>query len=101
MSILRVIRRGSRAPVGLTLFRGPGLKPDQRSFRSYAMHIRLEQDYVSRDGTPIVSQVDPAIFSLRYFAYCLDCTFCHDVCCSYGAEIDVENVKRLEVHADA
>ena len=62
---------------------------------------QLRQAYPSRDGTPIISHVDPNIFVKRYFTYCLDCTFCHDACCFYGADVDLENVQRIEAHAEA
>ncbi len=61
----------------------------------------LKNTYASRDGVPVIAAVDPAIFSKRYFTDCLACTFCHDICCSYGADIDVENFQRLEPYADA
>lgn len=31
----------------------------------------------------------------HYFADCMGCTFCHDVCCSFGVDVDLANVARL------
>ncbi len=62
---------------------------------------RLRQEYPSRDGTPIISHIDLNIFVKRYFTTCLDCTFCHDACCSYGTDVDTENVQRIKAHAEA
>ena len=36
---------------------------------------------------PAITQVDPAVFRLRYFAECMACTFCHDSCCQYGCDV--------------
>jgi len=30
----------------------------------------------------------------------MECTFCHDICCQYGVDVDLENVVRLRAHAD-
>ena len=62
---------------------------------------RLQQAYPSRDGAPIISEVDLNIFVRRYFTYCLDCTFCHDACCLHGTDVDVENFERINAHAEA
>jgi hypothetical protein len=58
--------------------------------------IDLGRDYPSKRGAPVIRRVDSAIFSLRYFTYCMDCTFCHDSCCSYGADVDLDNAARLQ-----
>jgi hypothetical protein len=57
--------------------------------------IALSQDYPSIFGAPILRSVDPAIFNYRYFTHCMSCTFCGDACCSYGVDIDVENIARV------
>lgn len=46
-------------------------------------------------GAPIIHSVDPAIFTLRYFARCLACGFCNDQCCEHGVDIDSDNARRL------
>ncbi len=30
--------------------------------------------------------------------HCMQCDYCHDSCCQYGADIDAENVVRVEAH---
>ena len=32
--------------------------------------------------------------------HCMQCTFCNDQCCSYGADIDMLNVNRILEHKD-
>jgi hypothetical protein len=55
----------------------------------------LARAYRSVFGAPVLSAVDTRIFSLRYFTHCMACTFCADQCCSYGVDIDLENMARL------
>lgn len=57
--------------------------------------ISLSRDYVCVLGAPVIRSVDPAIFTHRYFTHCMSCGFCKDQCCSYGVDIDVENVDRV------
>ena len=57
--------------------------------------IALGRDYPSIFSAPIIRAVDPAIFSLRYFAHCMSCGFCFDQCCNYGVDIDAANMDRL------
>ena len=58
--------------------------------------ISLSREYLSVFGQPVIRAVDPAIFGYRYFTHCMACGFCKDQCCSYGVDIDVENVARIE-----
>ena len=58
--------------------------------------IALDRAYPSIAGAPVLSDVDPAIFRLRYFRRCMACAFCGDQCCDHGVDIDVGNVRRLE-----
>lgn len=60
----------------------------------------LSQPFASRWGAPVVDRVDTAIFVRTYFMNCMGCTYCHDSCCQYGADIDVDNVPRVERYAD-
>jgi hypothetical protein len=55
----------------------------------------LSRSYPSRRGTPEVAAVDTRIFSLRYFARCMDCGFCHDACCARGCDADPGEVRRI------
>ena len=57
--------------------------------------IALGRDYPSIFGAPVIRAVDERIFSLRYFARCMDCGFCGDQCCDYGVDIDAANMDRL------
>jgi hypothetical protein len=58
--------------------------------------ISLSREYPSKAGAPAISRVDSDIFELRYFAWCMDCDFCHDTCCSYGADIDADDAERVK-----
>jgi hypothetical protein len=58
--------------------------------------VRLSRDYVCVQGAPVIHAVDTDIFALRYFMRCMACGFCGDQCCSYGVDIDLGNVARLE-----
>lgn len=62
---------------------------------------QLRKTYMTRDQAASITQVDTDIFVQRYFRQCLDCTFCFDSCCTYGATVDPENVARIEAHAPA
>jgi Fe-S-cluster containining protein len=65
------------------------------------MITALSRPYASRDGVPVVTHVDTDIFVRTYFMHCMQCDFCHDSCCGHGADIDANNVCRLEAHAGA
>lgn len=60
------------------------------------MALPLSRPYPSRYGAPVLDRVDPRIFTLTYFAHCMDCGFCHDSCCQYGADIEMPRVRALE-----
>jgi Fe-S-cluster containining protein len=60
------------------------------------MSLSLSRSYTCRFGAPIIDRVDPRIFQLTYFAKCMDCTFCNDACCQYGADIDLDRVAALD-----
>ena len=59
----------------------------------------LAHEYPSRYGKPVLTHVETAIFTARYFTRCMSCDFCGDACCRYGVDIDVDNVRRLEARA--
>jgi Fe-S-cluster containining protein len=59
------------------------------------MLIRLSQPYPARRGTPVIHSVDAAIYTVRYFSHCMQCTFCNDWCCDAGVQVDVENIDRI------
>jgi hypothetical protein len=60
--------------------------------------LQLSKEYVS--GNMAVSFVQRDIFLMTYFARCLDCNFCHDWCCSFGADIDIHNVEKIREHKE-
>jgi hypothetical protein len=57
--------------------------------------IALSRAYASVFGAPVIDRIDPRLFTLRYFAACMDCSFCADQCCSYGVDIDTANIDAL------
>ena len=58
--------------------------------------LALSRAFPSIFQAPVLTRVDTRIFALRYFTHCMACTFCNDQCCSYGVDIDEENVARLK-----
>ncbi len=58
--------------------------------------VPLTRGFASIFGNPVIRAVDTDIFTLRYFTRCMACDFCHDHCCTYGVDIDVENARRLK-----
>jgi hypothetical protein len=59
----------------------------------------LSRPYGCRWGVPVVDRVDLAIFIRAYFMNCMQCSYCHDSCCQYGVDVDLENAARLHAHA--
>jgi hypothetical protein len=57
--------------------------------------IALAHSYPCAMGGPVLTTVDPAIFTLRYFTRCMDCGFCADSCCNHGVDIDLDNIAGL------
>lgn len=64
------------------------------------MSLPLSRAFPSREGVPVIDQVDPRIFTLTYFAHCMDCSFCHDTCCRYGADIELARIRAVEQYRD-
>jgi Fe-S-cluster containining protein len=56
--------------------------------------LPLTKEYVS--GNVAISFVQRNIFLKAYFARCLECNFCHDWCCSFGADVDILNVEKIQ-----
>jgi Fe-S-cluster containining protein len=44
--------------------------------------------------------VDDAIFTRRYFGYCLRCSFCGDACCTHGVDVSIVERDRILARAD-
>jgi len=57
--------------------------------------VNLTRYFVGALGGMVIRRVDSRIFTFKYPSQCLKCSTCNDVCCSYGADIDVENISRL------
>lgn len=57
--------------------------------------IALARAYPCVLGAPVIDRIDPRLFTLRYFAACMECSFCADQCCSYGVDIDTANIEAL------
>lgn len=64
------------------------------------MVIKLKNSYPCIHGLPVIHSVDTDIFDITYFMKCMECTFCNDQCCEWGADIDLENVARIMKHKD-
>jgi len=60
--------------------------------------IPLRKEY--RSGNMAISFVHRDIFLKTYFARCLECNFCHDWCCSFGADIDIQNAEKIQQHSE-
>jgi Fe-S-cluster containining protein len=56
--------------------------------------LSLSREYGS--GNLAISFVQRDVFLKTYFARCLECNFCHDWCCSFGADIDIQNVEKIQ-----
>jgi hypothetical protein len=57
--------------------------------------VALSKAYPCAGGGPVLTAIEPRIFTLRYFQNCMGCGFCRDACCQYGVDIDLENAERL------
>lgn len=60
----------------------------------------LSQPYKCRGGAPVIDRVDTAIFFRTYFMDCMKCSYCHDSCCQYGADVEGDVLPRVMAHAD-
>jgi Fe-S-cluster containining protein len=56
--------------------------------------IPLSREYLS--GNMAISFVHRDIYLKKYFARCLECSSCHDWCCSFGADIDLQNMEKIQ-----
>ncbi|HMT12861.1 MAG TPA: DUF3109 family protein [Ignavibacteria bacterium] len=64
------------------------------------MEIKLKNSYPSIHKLPVIHGVDTDIFEVTYFMKCMECNFCKDQCCEWGADIDMQNVERLMKYKD-
>ncbi|MBI1733424.1 MAG: hypothetical protein HYR49_11755 [Gammaproteobacteria bacterium] len=63
--------------------------------------IDLSRPYTSRNGRPTIDRVDARIFTARYFAECMKCSFCFDECCQHGTNISPLDEANILKHAPA
>jgi hypothetical protein len=64
------------------------------------MIVPLSRRYACRHGLPVVDRVDTRIYVWTYFAACMDCSFCFDTCCQYGATVEPATVEQVLARAD-
>ncbi|MBL8017938.1 MAG: DUF3109 family protein [Ignavibacteria bacterium] len=64
------------------------------------MEIKLKNSYPSIHKLPVIHGVDTDIFEITYYMKCMECNFCKDQCCEWGADIDMQNVARLMKYKD-
>ena len=60
----------------------------------------LSRTYVAREGAPAVDRVDTRIFHETFFSACMECSFCFDSCCQYGATVESPMVEAIRQWAD-
>ncbi len=64
------------------------------------MIVPLSRAYAVRGGLPVAERVNTEIFTRTYFAACMDCDFCFDICCQYGATLDEPLAEQILARAD-
>ncbi len=89
---------GVRAPTPARLRASPTASRE----RWYSRRVirSLSQAYTCRGGAPVIDRVDTAIFFRTYFMDCMGCSYCHDSCCQYGADVEADVVPRVMARAD-
>jgi Fe-S-cluster containining protein len=63
--------------------------------------LELSRTYRARGGAPSAARVDERVFTFGYYQDCMGCKFCQDWCCSWGCDVDLGSVSRLETEGDA
>lgn len=64
------------------------------------MKAQLTQAYPSRHGVPVLTHVETDIFRLSYYGDCMGCNFCHDACCSHGADVTAVDLTNMAAHTE-
>src|SRR5262245_62091971 len=59
------------------------------------MIVPLSRPYAARGGVPVVDRIDTRLFTATFFSACMECTFCHDSCCQYGATVEEPMMETL------
>jgi len=62
--------------------------------------VCLSRKYSCISGSPTIDRVSLDIFNNKYFSSCMDCGYCNDICCSFGVDVDILNVERINHYAD-
>jgi Fe-S-cluster containining protein len=62
--------------------------------------VPLSRAYTCRYGAPALDRVDVDIYRWTYFARCMECGFCQDACCQYGADIEAPRVDAILARRD-
>lgn len=62
--------------------------------------LPLSRAFAARHGQPVLTCIDPRIFTMRYFGTCMACAFCNDWCCSHGVDVDGVVADRILAEAD-
>jgi Fe-S-cluster containining protein len=63
------------------------------------MKQMLSRPYASRYGLPVIDAFDPRIFDFTYYHHCMECRFCQDSCCQYGADVEAIRIPKVMEHA--
>jgi hypothetical protein len=63
--------------------------------------LSLGGAFPCRGGAPILTHVEPGIFTMTYFAHCMSCGFCGDACCDHGVDVEEPMVARILERAEA
>jgi Fe-S-cluster containining protein len=64
------------------------------------MNVPLSRSYASRGGVPAVDRIDTRLFTETFFAHCMQCDFCQDSCCQYGATVETPMIEALLARKD-
>jgi Fe-S-cluster containining protein len=64
------------------------------------MIVTLSRLYSAARGAPVVDRVDVRIFRETFFSACMECSFCFDTCCQYGASVEAPMVEEINRRAD-
>lgn len=64
------------------------------------MIVPLSRTYTGRYRTPTIDRVETDIFVHTWHGSCMDCNYCHDICCQYGATLGSARIQKIEAIAD-
>ena len=64
------------------------------------MIVPLSRSVGRAPGVPVVDRIDPRLFTEIFFSTCMECNFCHDSCCQYGATVETPMMEALLARKD-